>query len=54
MGCFDVSVTRPAMFACNSIGSSASDRGCSLDAMEGKFGVARTVKSGRRRRCGVA
>jgi hypothetical protein len=37
IGCFDVTVTRPVMFARNSIGSSASDRGCSLDAMEGKW-----------------
>jgi hypothetical protein len=37
IGCFDVAATRLAMFARNSIGSSASDRGCSLDAMEGKW-----------------
>jgi hypothetical protein len=37
IGCFDVAATRPAMFARNSVGSFARDRGCSLDAMEGKW-----------------
>jgi hypothetical protein len=37
IGSFDAAATRPAMFARSSIGSSASDQGCSLDAMEGKW-----------------
>jgi hypothetical protein len=58
IGCFDVAVTQPAMFARNSIGSPASGQGCSLDAMEDKWwrGAEREIwmETARRRsmRCG--